>query len=635
MIFDGASNLRRSNTQARRPENRGRGGKDQEGYSVSYLHPVRLHFAGSFRADVSTVNNVTARFNNATFKDQFQLPMSGAQDGSNWEPAGTGAWRLVDCHVTRACHDGTAAVTPADDPAVGLSVRESGDQSSAKIVDLDPDQQGVSMIFGLTVRLVDSQGLVLMQGDFEPAAFFDLQFNRSPDGGDMGASAYFQSTLQNVEWGDVSASPCLKQMKQKTKPRMLSIRFITDGFQTGGQHRGYGRITGTIGPYLDKEPLTFVKGRHLAPLAAAPFAPVDCSVGTDSRKVFVDIGNSFPIGAHGDFSGQGDVTLVAGSGPAAVVLGPLNYTDKGSYATTAGVYELPAGRQLTDAELAAIARQPLHLMAADQTIASESDDGIYVRAEQFVFRIDPGASQSTDLIVTKFGLPMQGATPQAQAQPFTLPNTSPLPVVTTDPKTNADGRANLTITAVDARNPRGFIDGQVYAITFSVQESAVQPSDFDGSNIISLLMYNAIVAPSHPGWPDVQPIFEQYAHLYPRPHGPDPYAPFTGRSPSHPVVNLNDQDSVTGFAKHIIWALKLPIGHPSQMPVTRDLSDAKRALLLKWLSAFAKNDKPEPGAAPEAVAMEAIESVAPAPRYAATAFPARMDLIRHRPSNKT
>lgn len=602
---------------------------------MSYLHPVRLHFSGSFRADVSTVNNVTDRFNNATFQDQFQLPLSGAQDGSNWEPAGTGAWRLVDCRVTRACRDdGSAAVTPAADHAVGLAVRESGDRSSAKIVDLDPDQQGVSMIFGLTVRLVDSQGLVLMQGDFEPAAFFDLQFNRSAGGGDLGASAYFQSILQNVEWGDVSASPCLKQMKQKSLPGMLSIRFITDGYQMGGQQRGYGRIAGTIGPYLDKEPHTFVKGRHLAPVAAAPFAPVDCSVDTDNQKVFVDIGNSFPIDATGDFSDQGDVTLVAGSGPAALVLGSLNYKDKGSYVATAGVYELPAGRKLTNAELAAITQQPLHLMAqqnaANQIIASESDDGIYVRAERFVFRIDPGASQSTDLIVTKFGVPMQGATPQAQAQPFSLPQTSPLPVVTTDPKTNAEGRAKLTITAVDAQNPRGFIDGQVYAISFSVQESAVQPSSFDGSNIISLLMYNAIAAPSDPGWPDVQPIFEQYAHLYPRPHGPNPYAPFTGRPPSHPVVNLNDQDSVTGFAKHIIWALKLPIGHPSHMPVTRDLSDAKRALLLTWLGEV----KPEPGAVPEAVAMEATESVAPAPRYAATAFPARMDLIRHKPLNK-
>ena len=46
-----------------------------------------------------------------------------------------------------------------------LSVRESADRASAKIVDLDPDQQGVSMLFGLTVRLVDSQGALLVQGE--------------------------------------------------------------------------------------------------------------------------------------------------------------------------------------------------------------------------------------------------------------------------------------------------------------------------------------------------------------------------------------------------------------------------------------------------------------------------------------
>ncbi len=613
---------------------------------MSYLHPVRLHFSGGFRADVSTVNNITSRFDNATFQDQFQVPFSGPQqDGSNWQPAGTGAWRLLDCQVTRACRaDGTDAVTPAADAAVGSAVREFGDRSSAKIVDLDPDQQGVSMIFGLTVRLADAQGKFLMQGDFEPAAFFDLQSNRGAGGGDFGACAYFQSVLQNVEWGDVTASACLTQMQQKTVAGMLSIRFMTDGYRMGGQQRGYGRITGTIGPYLAEEPRTFVRGRHLAP-SGDPYAPIDCSVDTDSRKVFVDIGNSLPTDASGGFSDQGDITLVAGSGPAALVLGSLNYRDKGGYVSTAGVYALPAGRTLTDAELAAIAQQPLHLMAqpqnaANQVIASESDDGIYVRAEQFVFRIDAGLSQSTDLIATKFGAPLAGATPQIQSGAFSLPAKSPLPQVTTDPKTNAKGRAKLTITAVDAGNPRGFIDGQVYGISFALQESTVQPSSFDGSNFISLLMFNALTAPARPDWSDVQPIFEQYGHLYPRPHGPNPYAPFSGRPPSHPVVNLNDYDSITGFAQHIIWALDLPIGHPSHMPVTRDLSEAKRAMLLKWLRDVGADGKPRrsmtlAAARPMlAAAAVAARASAPAPRYAAAAFPVRIDLIRHKPSDK-
>ena len=57
-------------------------------------------------------------------------------------------------------------------------------------------------------------------------------------------------------------------------------------------------------------------------------------------------------------------------------------------------------------------------------------------------------------------------------------------------------------------------------------------------------------------------------------------------------------------------ALKLPIGHPSQMPVTRDLSDAKRALLLKWLQDVGDDGKPKQSAALESVAMNVIESVA-------------------------
>ncbi len=41
---------------------------------MSYLDPVRLHFAGRFQADVSTVNNDPTHYNNATFKPEYLLP---------------------------------------------------------------------------------------------------------------------------------------------------------------------------------------------------------------------------------------------------------------------------------------------------------------------------------------------------------------------------------------------------------------------------------------------------------------------------------------------------------------------------------------------------------------------------------
>jgi len=603
---------------------------------MSYLNPVRLHFAGRFRADVSTVNNDIQHFDNQTFSANFQLPQRPGSPNGWWQPAGTGAWRLIDCAVTAACRrDGTTAVAPAEDAAVGVAVRESGDRASAKLVDLDPDQQGVSMIFGLTVRLVDDNGQLLVKGDFEPAPFFDLQFNRSEESGDSAACAYFQSVLTNIEWGNVTASTCLTQMQQACAGA-LSIKFMTDIYTMGGQQRGYGRIVGTIGPYLDGEPRSFVMGRHLAPsVSSSPYAPVDCRLDRERRKIFVDVGNALQMNmATGDFADVGTLALAAGTGAAATPLGILDYSGPKNYLKTAGVYELPAGRTLTDAELLAATQQPLQLTAqatgaaAPTTIASESDDGVYMRVEPFVFRLDPGASETADLIVSRFGEPFDGATPGAQAQPFSLPATSPLPQVTTDPKTDANGRAKLTITAVDAKNPRGFIDGQVYGIAFGVQESPVSPSGFDPSNFISLLMFNALLPPPTPQWDDVHPIFEQYAHLYPRPHGPNPYAPFGGLPPSHPVVNLDDYASVAGFAEHIIWALSLPISHPSHMPVTRDLSGAKRALLLKWLRDVGADGLPRRSGT---VAMAAAAARVAPENYSTTAFPTKRALIRHTP----
>ena len=602
---------------------------------MSYLHPVRLHFSGRFRADVSTVNNDLSHFDNDDFDPSFQTPGDGDSNGQ-WQPAGTGAWRLIDCSVKRACRDdGTVASTAAEDSAVDLLVRQSADRASAKIVDLDPDQQGVSMIFGLTVRLVDGQGRLLMQGDFEPTPFFDLNFRRSDAGGPQGACAYFQSVLKNVEWGDVTASPCLAQMKQKTTAGMLSMKFITDSYQMDGQQRGYGRIAGTIGPHLDGEPRSFVIGRHLGSQQAT-YAAVDCRVDTDRRKILVDVGNSLPIDkSTGDFIDAGDLTLVAGSGAAATILGTLPYKEKSSYSNTAGIYELPSGRTLTDAELSAVTQQPLHLtLRAQGALRRPSRRKLPTgfmsgRSNSFFGSIPAPASQPISS-QRDSACSSPALRPYAQARPRTLPGQSPLPNLTTEPKTNAKGRAKLTITGVDARNPRGFIDGQVYGITFSLQESPLQPMAFDRSNAIWLLMFDATTIPVTPAWDDVKKIFKQYSNLYPRPHGPDPYKPFTDQPPSHPVVNLADYDSVAGFARHIIWALDLPIEHPSHMPVTRDLSDGKRALLLKWLRDVGADGKPRPSPAHAA----AMAAAAATPRYATEVFPAEIELVRHEPFTK-
>ena len=85
---------------------------------MSFLHPVRLAFAGTFQADVSTVNNDVRHYGNATFEPSYQELQ--AKDDANgwWNPTGSGAFRLIDCQVTGVWYgDGTSATDPDDDPA--------------------------------------------------------------------------------------------------------------------------------------------------------------------------------------------------------------------------------------------------------------------------------------------------------------------------------------------------------------------------------------------------------------------------------------------------------------------------------------------------------------------------------------
>jgi len=56
----------------------------------SYLSRPRIHFSGSFQADVSTVNN-----DPANFRDGANLTGNLA-----WNPLGTGEFRLFDTNVT-------------------------------------------------------------------------------------------------------------------------------------------------------------------------------------------------------------------------------------------------------------------------------------------------------------------------------------------------------------------------------------------------------------------------------------------------------------------------------------------------------------------------------------------------------
>ena len=449
---------------------------------MSYLNPLRLHFSGSFQAAISTVNNDPVHYDSASFQRSYQQPQRGDELNGWFSPGGSGDWRLADCVVTAAfLADGTPARN--GDPVRAAIVADSDRASPAKLVDLDPEQQMVSMIFGLEIRVVGASGDTLVRGRFEPAAFTDIWDRSLAAGapGDFSAGAAYQSVLTGLDWGEAGASEFLRQLR-RASGECLSVKFNVDGINLdpGSPHFLAGRVVGTIAPGAIAEPRHFVPGRQLMTTqdpaqvqSTAFFRPVGvvnfCAglIDRSTRRVYLDLGNALPTGTPGGpLVSLGDLTLCrlptaqssAGQsqGPAAGeptlppgvigVLKAAEYADAGTvpawYDKTAGIAVFPPDRPLTDAELAGIDAAPLALFAAAGTryggaqpaggqepggtaVAAEPADGLFVRADQFVFRLDPGEEAAVGLYATRFGRPLPGAgivivpVPE-QLQPFTL-----------------------------------------------------------------------------------------------------------------------------------------------------------------------------------------------------------------------
>lgn len=249
---------------------------------MAYLDFPRLHFAGRYQAAVSTVNNDARNY-------------GGSLQNEGWNRDGSGAFRLDGCRVTSARTLEGQPAAPAD-PVVAARVVDAGDRVSAKLVDLDPDMQLASQIWGLSVRLVAADGQELVSGSFVPAPFVDL-WQRCPTRRGMGGlGAFYQSTLEDLDWHDVTSSAFLDMLRERS-PDRLSIKFNVDGFNANPRDGAFtfGRVVGTIGPASPSEPRHFVAARMLR--SEGVFAPA--RLDHRSGLLSVDLGNALPTASPG------------------------------------------------------------------------------------------------------------------------------------------------------------------------------------------------------------------------------------------------------------------------------------------------------------------------------------------------
>jgi Ferritin-like len=566
-------------------------------HSMSYLRPPRLIFAGQFQADPSTVNNDPQHFDSATFRSDYHLQATGATDGW-WNPRGTGAWRFVGCTVQRVVYqDGTSSSDPNVDPIVGKPVNPASSRVEGKLVDLDPEQQMVSQIWGMRVLLGSSGQPIQFGGDFEPSAFADL-WPRYPQGQpDSFFGAFFQGVLDVAEWQPGSGSRFLNEVAAGGgAPKQLSLKFLVDGYDDDFTSPNFnlGRVVGAIGMYSVGEPHHFVAGRCLLPLPTVPMVPpvpllpVNTAYAEiDGDLLSIDLGNSLPTQSPGGPLADLQQLCVALLPPSQdpVVLEVIDYASSTWYTATAGILTI----RLTADQQRLAATTPLGIVQNGLQgvipVLSEASNGLFIRADEYVFRLNPGDGASTTFFATTFGkrqgnqqitLGYDPSSMQGQATQGAVPGPQRVGVPESEFRfplqinTGDDGTAVLPIETGDPGNPRVYIDGQVYGVTYAPGPTAPpQGSVQNGNQMLSALVWSGYDIPDRPTWlRDVQPILQQYANLYPV---------------MKPIVDLGNYASVVSRRAILQNVFTSPMTDPNYMPVTRDLSASKRAMLCRWL----------------------------------------------------
>ncbi len=567
---------------------------------MSYLDLPRLHFSGKFMTNPSTINNTPDNFNPENKEKLEKL----------WNPGGPADWKFEGCKVTQVSYaDGTVAVAKVDDSIIGTPLKSWDFPFPGKLVDLDPYQQAVSQVWAFRLFLGDDREKNLINGKFNVAAFTDMWGRMRGSKYSHYFCAYYQSRLENMEWNGVDESKFLKELKQRTVDtgiNSLSIKFNVDAYnshstidENTNAYFTYGRVSGTIGPVLKGEPEHFVNQRLLSsglPPMPSPtdpkysylyFAPF--KLDKTRKSLVIDMGNSLPT----TYNPEGEDVLLTENIDIPKL--ELVYNNDKGEPVTIGVIDGSTDAYMKNASVSefnniskdvmdAIEKTPLFVTApsvSNEQELYENSTGFNLRADSFVFRMNSGDTEDVTFYAANFGKPASGITIDlaysdqlnqgADEPPAGTPTILDFPhSVTTD----ENGKATFTLKAGNPGNPRKYIDGQVYAISYT---PANPPDDYTQSSwdFISVLVHTEYTYEKPATWKkDVRAVLAQYGWLY----------PFMGN-----FVNMQDYGSVYANKDQLKAVFEMDINEPNCMPVTRDLSKSKLDMILEWI----KNDCPE------------------------------------------
>lgn len=657
---------------------------------MSYLTYPRIHFSGQFKAYPSTINNIDANFDPTIFPHIEEVQLV-------WAPRGTGEFS-IDSKVTMVEYeDGTSATSPEEDPIIGQPFFAVPNQNfiAGALVDLDPDQQGVSEVWGMRIQIGGKDQYI--QGDFEPAAFNSMWKNIQGDDAPHSSasfSAVYQSALSNLESKGLNAQSKFFKYVMDNPTSKLSINFIVEAhnnnplifafnkatfdamaaakvprnildkiapmqklkqansgpmaipgnvptedfvkfqlqqylnkeeynsnidkilnsttqihqYKPFTQYKfAHGFTCGTVGMSTPEAPNYFVPSRMMATFHhkqlvnkkvdpyyhLVNFAPFSVS---KNGTISLNLSNSLPVENPGTQFWQskiGDLRLVYFkdgkiSLESSVDLLPIPYMEPGFMDQKAGIFTASLNVDVSKKPLGIISTMP---DGSNVILLAENKDGYYLRADQFVFRMNPGVrstsanprgqSAKLNIHALKFGIPVPDGTKIKLSDDVKMDSglATPPDALQVTPKEvtgTKNGIATFTLRAYDPGNPRGYINGQLYFKQYAFDDDQIAKYYIaDPNDIVSIQVYN-----QHPDEDSAADILNKYGYLY------------------KIMSFLTDDTSIAGMGmrNNIKTLLQRPFSDIKHMPVTRDLSIANRKKIIDWIDKLNSSSSQAPNA---------------------------------------
>jgi hypothetical protein len=388
---------------------------------MSYLDPPRMHFAGEFWTNPSTINNATENYNPSEIYNN-EPPSDVNPNSVWWNKNGQAFFKIPSASVQAAVAADDQAVPGGADPIIGAQIvsviAPPGGPSPqyGRLVDLDPDQQARSMIVGLRLQLtIPSEPNVSLSGTIRPMCIIDLwgRVVGGSGGGIQSAGAMYQSVMEDLQWTglETTKSAFLQQLYQAS-PSALSFKMVVDAYNGDSKSDQFalGRVVGTIGPYYEGEPAHFLAQRRIftgaesVPNQTSPLNPAPFQV--HGTKLVIDLGNSVPTTAPlaGPFVDLGAVNAVIDPLGANIVLQPPLFSTPDEFAQrytqTAGIFEFELGKNAQRLESAPLGIQISPPSATQSAITGLSAEQLKMGLTVASIADPPGSSP----VATTIGL---------------------------------------------------------------------------------------------------------------------------------------------------------------------------------------------------------------------------------------